>query len=181
MGVTLPTVLIVECVGKNDPGSEGNFLLHMFNILQVKAQYLQLETKEQMLAIMNCIPNSVEYIHFTTHGLIGDGCEGLWTPLGSVELEDLEIIRPDFSGKCVLTSACEAGGSSFRKRFRVATGCNYYIAPAESVSFKNAMFFSHLFYYNCFVLKKDVKRSFDAYTSRYKNMYKWTLQTRRVS
>lgn len=177
----MPQVLIIECLDQGDPGSEGNFLLNMFNILEVKAQYLQLETKEQMLAIMSCVPNSVKFIHFTTHGWISDKCDGLWTPQGSVEVRDLKEACPDLSGKCVVTSACKAGGVYFEQRFRYYTECKYFIAPEDSVSFKNAMFFSHLFYYNYFVLKKDIDKSFQAYTARYKNSYNWKLYKKEAS
>ena len=44
-------VLILECLDKSDPGSEGRFLSHMFDLMEVQHQYVEVRTKYQMISL----------------------------------------------------------------------------------------------------------------------------------
>jgi hypothetical protein len=80
-------VLVLECIGKTDPGSEGRFLSHMFNLMEVESQYVEVRTKRQLLTMLESSPYNT--IHITTHGsLKNTEFKGFWTPGGSVRLGD---------------------------------------------------------------------------------------------
>lgn len=82
-------VLILECLDEIDPGSEGRFLSHMFNLMEVPSQYAEIRTKEQFTAMLGA--NQFDVLHITTHGHVAtknDKFIGFWTPKGTVRLTD---------------------------------------------------------------------------------------------
>lgn len=175
----MPKVLIIECLDRNDPGSEGQFLTHMLNIMDVPSQYVQLQTKQQVLALLSAVPKSVEIIHFTTHGSIDRGTDkivGFWTPKGTITKSDIKKAEFDFSDITLIASACQAGQGAFATTVMEHTYCDYYISPVKSPSFTGAIYFSHIFYHQHFVLEKSIQESFEQYEDFYKNPYKWRLR-----
>ena len=175
----MPKVLIIECLDRTDPGSEGQFLTHMLNIMKVSSQYVQLQTKQQVLALLSAVPKSVEIIHFTTHGSIDKNTDkifGFWTPKGTITKSDIQKAEFDFSGITFIASACQAGQGVFAKTVMEYTDCDYYISPMKSPTFAGAIYFSHIFYHHHFVFGKNVYESFERYENFYKNPFKWHLR-----
>jgi len=83
-------VLILECLDGTDPGSEGLFLSHMFILMKVDYQYVEVRTKAQFLALLRTWP--YELIHITIHGSVGNASGkflGLWLRGDNVSVEDL--------------------------------------------------------------------------------------------
>lgn len=98
-------VLVLECIDKTDPGSEGRFLSHMFNLMDVKSQYVEIRTKAQLLTMLETSPYKT--IHIITHGaLTKEQFQGFRTPSGSVRLEAF----PDdlLSDKTLVSTACKS-------------------------------------------------------------------------
>ena len=172
-------VLLVECLDKTDPGSEGQFLKHMLDIMKVASQYVQLQTKQQVLALLGVIPKSVKIIHFTTHGSVDEDTDkivGFWTPKGTIAIADIKKANFDLSGKTLIASACQAGETKFAKSVAETTCCDYYISPLKGANFAGAIFFSHIFYHHHFILKRDIEESFERYEEFYKNPFQWRLR-----
>ena len=162
------SVLILECLDKGDPGSEGRFTTHMLSLMGIKNQYIQVETKEQFVALLRTAPSQAGIIHITTHGRCSKNAfHGFWTPEGDVQTDDLEEVR--LSGKTIISTACLSGQLPFARRFQKVTSCRHYVAPQKSPRFHNAIMFSHLSYHNHFILKKNVDEAFGKYKTTYKN------------
>jgi hypothetical protein len=167
-------VLILECLGKSDPGSEGRFLSHMFDIMQVDSQYLEIRTKDQFLSMMRSNPFST--VHVTTHGSVAGSNErfvGFWTPNGTVRLKDFE--ERTLEGRIVVSTACKSGTTAFSQAIIEKLGANYYIAPRSSPNFRSSIYFSHWFYHNTFVLKLSIARAINKYRDGYKNPHDFSL------
>lgn len=43
-------VLVLECLDHADPGSEGRFLSHMFDLMEVEHQYVEIRTRNQLIS-----------------------------------------------------------------------------------------------------------------------------------
>jgi hypothetical protein len=165
-------VLVLECIDKTDPGSEGRFLSHMFNLMDVKSQYVEIRTKAQLLTMLETSPYKT--IHITTHGaLTKEQFKGFWTPSGSVRLEAF----PDdlLSDKTLVSTACKSGSKAFAEAFVEKTGARFYIAPTASPYFHNAIFFAHWLYHKVFILKVSVPRAVKDYRDGYKNPHDFAI------
>jgi hypothetical protein len=161
-------VLILECLDtkKGDPGSEGRFLVHMLNLMEVQNQYVEIRTKQQFSAMLGVNPFDV--VHITTHGALKDQqFRGFWTPKGTVRLDDFDDGALD--AKVVVATACGAGQLDFKNEFIKKVSCKYYIAPDGTPIFHNAIFFAHWFYHNLFVLKRSPPEIVTRYNDNYKN------------
>jgi hypothetical protein len=165
-------VLILECIGKTDPGSEGRFLSHMFNLMEVESQYVEVRSKLQFLSMLEASP--YDTIHITTHGsLRKKEFTGFWTPGGSVRLGDF----PDdlLKGRTLVSTACQSGTKAFARALVEKTSLRFYIAPTESPRFHNAIFFSHWFYHKVFVLNVSIRRTVEDYREGYKNPHDFAI------
>ncbi len=165
-------VLILECLDESDPGSEGMFLSHMFNLMEVSHQYVEVRTKYQLLSLLMKPPYTM--VHITTHGSVrGHGRKenfrGLWAKDGNIRKTDLAKLERKLDGFTVVSTACLSGDQSFAEDFVQVTDCDHYIAPLGSPTFKDAIFFAHIFYHKCFVLGRPVAKIMREYDSRYKN------------
>jgi hypothetical protein len=145
-------VLILECLQRTDPGSEGRFLSHMFNLMEVPNQYVEIRTKRQFIAMLGA--NEFDVVHMTTHGSLGteDEFVGFGTPEGTVRLK--EFPADVLNGKTVVSKACRSGALQFRRQFIKRVAAKYYIAPKEKRYLSDTIFFSHVFYRNLFVHKR---------------------------
>jgi len=173
-------VLILECIDHSDPGSEGRFLSHMFNLMKVKSQYVEVRTPGQMLSLMDCSP--YKYIHITTHGFVRTQHKkfvGWWTPKGTVRKDDLMVLEGKLTDKIIVSTACKSGKKAFCTYIVNNLRCKYYLAPERSTRFSSSIFFAHIFYHKLFVLKQSVEDSYNAYNRKYKNPHCFTIYKRK--
>jgi hypothetical protein len=174
-------VLILECLGGGDPGSEGLFILHMLNLMEVPVQYSTVRTKQQLVQGLRSHQYSI--IHVATHGIEKAGKQkqfaGLWTQAGVLKQADLESLKGRLEGCTVVCTACRSAVKKFRQAFVKMTKCSHYIAPGRSTSFTSAIYFAHVFYHKHLVLKRSVEKSYEEYANRYKNPYKFTIESLR--
>ena len=169
-------VLILECLDKSDPGSEGHFLAHMFDLMNVESQYVEVRTKYQLLALLKKPPYKV--IHITTHGSVrGNGQEenfcGLWTKEGTISHKQIKELDGQLKGCTIVSTACLSGEPKFSETFK-GSGCAHYIAPTGRPRFYNSIFFAHIFYHKYFILKKEVKDILLEYKDHYKNPHEFS-------
>jgi hypothetical protein len=64
------SVLIVECLDKEDPGSEGNFLRHMFDLMEVKPTLVAVDSIQDLL--QRIAKSKDHVVHVSTHGALRD-------------------------------------------------------------------------------------------------------------
>jgi hypothetical protein len=169
-------VFILECLDKKDPGSEGQFLAHMFRIMEVPYQYMEVRTREQFLALLPRSP--YEVIHITTHGSVlqmpkKKHFAGLWFPDGKVTIKDLGVLKGTLVKQSVVMTACCSGQEEFTRELIRKGQCRYIIAPTGSPSFHNAIFFSHLLYHQYFVIGRSFEKILRRYDKRYKNPHQF--------
>jgi len=180
-------VLILECLDEGDPGSEGQFLLHMFDLMGVDAQYVDVRTKRQLLALLDRPPFRV--VHITTHGAFAEETSrqkprfrGLWSPTDDLTVADLAVLKGKLSKRSVISTACMSGATAFARHFVADTGCDYYVAPTKSPTYATAIFFAHLLYHKYFRLSdrygRDITKIVDDFASRYKNVAEFTARAR---
>lgn len=127
-------VLILECLDRSDPGSEGRFLSHMFDIMDVPSQYVEVRTPNQFISLMACAP--YEFIHITTHGCVSKPSEkfrGWWTPNGKVDQKSLGTLDGKLEDTVVVSTACKSADETFGRYVVDTLGSRYYIAPITDV------------------------------------------------
>lgn len=172
-------VLILECLDQADPGSEGLFLAHMFNLMEIEHQYVEVRTKHQILALLQKSP--YEIIHITTHGSVKrrkktKKFNGLWVKDGIITKNELKrSIQNKLAGYTVVSTACLSGKDLFAEDFTNITACDYYVAPSGSPGFYDAIFFAHIFYHKYFIKEKSVVKILAEYNKRYKNPHNFSL------
>ena len=174
-------VLILECLDQADPGSEGRFLAHMFDLMGVAHQYVEVRTRHQMISLLQESPYKV--IHVTTHGSIREEreketeeFEGWWTTDKTITQNVLTRNLKDKLKNVVLVStACKSGDSAFSQALIATCGVYRYIAPEGSPKFHNAIFFAHLFYHKYFILNIKADEIIEQYYDRYKNPHDFTI------
>lgn len=64
-------VKIIECLDKDDPGSEGRCLKHIFNLMEIKSSYSHVGSIDELLHAI--AESKYQYIHISAHGDIGAG------------------------------------------------------------------------------------------------------------
>jgi len=168
-------VLILECLSESDPGSEGKFLSHLFSLMNVPHQYIEVHTRYQMLALLKKSPYKI--IHITTHGSVNDEDKflGFWTKDGTITKELLDPLNGKLDGHTIVSTACMSADKTFREEFISNTLCDFFIAPTGSPKFHNSVFFSHIFYQKHFILHKDVETILTEYNEQYKNPHDFSL------
>lgn len=175
-------VLIIECTDRSDPGSEGRFLSHMFDLMNVQSQYVEVRTPDQLIALMECSP--YKYIHITTHGCVSTSTDkflGWWTPDGDVNRFNLGCLEEKMFKTIIISTACRSADKKFGRYVVDRLGCSYYIAPKQSPKFHNSIMFSHIFYHKHFILEQNTQSSYEAYDKNYKNPHKFSIYVRKRS
>ena len=170
-------VLILECIDHSDPGSEGRFLSHMFNLMKVKSQYVEVRTRKQLLSLMGCSPYN--YIHITTHGVVSEKFVGWWTPDSEVDKANLKSLEGKLTGKTLVSTACRSGEKAFCKYIVHKLGCKFCLAPKGKPKFHNSIMFAHIFYHKLFVQNLGVMESYKAYNKKYTNPHCFTIYKRK--
>lgn len=174
--------LIIECIDKSDPGSEGRFLSHMFDIMDVPSQYVEVRTPDQFIGLMACAP--YEFIHITTHGCVSSPSEkflGWWTPKGKVNEKNLGPLKGKLDGTVIVSTACKSAADAFGRYVVDTLGARYYIGPTMSPRFHNAILFAHIFYHKLFILGHSPRKSYEAYDDNYKNPHAFEIYARKRS
>jgi hypothetical protein len=173
-------VLIIEAEDKeNDPGSEGRFVKHMLDLMDIKNVLVPARTKVSFLDVLSSVEAKYKIVHIAAHGTTRTRMErkkfiGFWTPDGkTTTVEEIAARNIDLSGKSVISTACHSGQKEIRKAFKDAVGCKHYIALIGGPCFYNASLMSHIFYHKSLVLRKSVEDSFLEYSERYKNPHKF--------
>jgi len=173
-------VLILECRHERDPGSEGRFLKHLFNLMAVESSYVRVAGRRELLRRISRA--RYRYIHVSTHGLVNDDDRflGWWTAKGSGSRRFISQFRGVRPITAIVSTACRSGAAGFARHVVGELGCRYYIAPQKSPTFYNAVLFAHVFYHKLFVTLKGagVRRAFGGYRNAYKNPHKFSLVTR---
>lgn len=172
-------VLILECLDQSDPGSEGKFLSHMFDLMGVDNQYVEIRTRAQFISMIKSCPYKV--IHITTHGEVEkissnrERFKGWWTQDGPISKTIIDDnLENSLTGKIIVSTACLSGYTKYANYLIEKTGCKYYIAPEGSPSFHNSIFFAHIFYHKYFILNNKLNNIFERYDSRYKNPHEFS-------
>lgn len=171
-------VQIIECIDKDDPGSEGRFLKHMFDLMRIDSTYTHVNSVDTFL---KTIKNSkYDYIHITCHGLVSkdEKFKGWWTPNGVVTISNITKNIEKIAATAIISTACNSGEGEFGTRIVAKLGCKFYIAPQKGPYFHNSALFAHIFYHKLFYTKTkgDVLRALKAYDSGFKNPHKFTIQ-----
>jgi hypothetical protein len=173
-------VLILECIDQSDLGSEGRFLSHMFDLMDVPCQYVEIRTPEQLLSLLGCSP--YKYIHITTHGYVTESSKkfiGWWTPNGIVKKKILQPLEGKLINKIIVSTACNSAEKGFCDYIVDRLGCKHYIAPARNPKFHNSIMFAHLFYHKVFILRLSAKNSYKRYEQNYKNPHLFSIYNRK--
>jgi len=169
-------VFILECRDQKDPGSEGRFLAHMFRLMAVPHQHIDVQTKEQFMAMLSRSP--YELIHIATHGSVAKGPKGerfvgLWFPDGTVDVAALQNLKGVLRDHSVIITACLSGQREFAKALITKGYCKYVVAPTGSPKFHNSIFFSHILYHQYFILRRSLSEILKRYDSKYKNPHQF--------
>lgn len=180
------SVLIIDCQDKGedpDPGSEGKFIRHMLNLMEVANEYRSVRMKTQFLNLLSTVPTAVDVVHIATHGYVvkprnkkKEKFVGFWTPDEEhLAIQEIASTKISLAGKTVVSTACRSGQKTPREAFKSATKCDHYIAPIKSPSFFNAALMCHIFYHKHLRLGRSVENAFSEYEDRYKNPHVFCL------
>jgi hypothetical protein len=180
------SVLIIDCQDKGedpDPGSEGKFIRHMLNLMEVTNEYRSVRTKTQFLDLLSSVSAAADVVHIATHGCVAkphtkrrDKFVGFWTPDEEhVTMQEIALACINLAGRTVVSTACLSGQKTPREAFKRATECEHYIAPIKGPSFYNAALMCHIFYHKHLRLGRSVEKAFYEYEDRYKNPHVFCL------
>ena len=173
-------VLILECSEESDPGSEGRFVSHMLDLMEVPHKYVKVKNKEDLVNRLQSSPFRI--IHIATHGVFKKSKQdkkfiGIWTPTGKLKQSDLELLRDKLEERTIVCTACLSADKQFREKIIEVTGCSHYVAPIGSPYFHDAIFFAHIFYHKHFILKRSVRKSIGQYSRTYKNPHRFVIES----
>lgn len=171
-------VLIIECLDKDDPGSEGRVLEEVFKLMQVESQRRRVASIEELLKVL--VAGTFRHVHISTHGSLTakNKFQGWWTPSNVGTRRMLEKIPIKLACTSIVSTACRSGATRFANLVTNKWGAKYYIAPARSPVFHNAALFAHIYYYKLFYTRRTVPCAFESYANNYKNPHGFTLHTR---
>ena len=174
-------VCIIECLGVEDPGSEGTLLKKVFNLMEVESELVRVTSIEQLLAAI--AHSKFQHIHISTHGSVSNDrrFQGWWTPRGSGTKRAVERQKIVVACNSIVSTACKSGARGFAKYVTDNWGCKYYVAPRGSPYFYDAALFSHIFYYKLFKTKGTVPKAWASYTKRYMNPHGFALYKRNAT
>lgn len=171
-------VYIIECLDKNDPGSEGRMLKEVLNLMKVDSKLIRVTSIDKLLAAVAKSP--FEHIHISTHGAVTDEKKfrGWWTPRGSGTTRKMEKQQVKLTCTSIVSTACLSGSKVFAKHVTNQWGSKYYIAPTGNPRFYNAALFAHIYYHKLFKTKGSVYSAFASYAKNYKNPHGFVLYKR---
>lgn len=175
-----PFVLIIECTEADDPGSEGKFVKHMLDLMQIPNRYHKAKNQDKFIEVLSTCSPEADVVHIATHGEYEikskrDRFTGFATPHRAVTIDAIEAACINLTGKTVLSTACFSGQKAAREAFKKATNCKHYIAPIRCPKFHNAALMCHIFYHKHLIRKRSVKTAFAQYEDRYKNPHIFCL------
>ncbi|WP_186187844.1 hypothetical protein [Burkholderia gladioli] len=172
-------VKIIECLDESDPGSEGRFLKHSFNLMQIESLYRHVNSIDGLLS--EIAKSTFKYIHISAHGEVADEEDrfrGWWTPNGTGTKAKVAGLVGNVKATAIISTACKSGTKGFGRYVVDELGCQFFIAPAGSPLFYNASLFSHLFYHKLFKTKRGVVSAFNSYAENYKNPHRFRIYER---
>lgn len=161
-------VCIVECLDKDDPGSEGRALKEIFNLMEVDSELVRVKSIFELFEAI--AETAFPHVHVSTHGVTTDADKfgGWWTHRGRGSKSVIQEIDLEFSCTSIVSTACKSGSREFAE-YVLQLGSRFYIAPTGKPTFYNAALFSHIYYHKLFKTKKSVRKAFSSYEDGYKN------------
>lgn len=173
-------VRIIECLGNDDPGSEGKLLKHVFNLMEIESSYCHVSSIEDF--IYKIADSDYKYIHISAHGSTGGEekrFKGWWTPNGTGTKSKMAQLVGKVKATAIISTACRSGTNGFGRYVVDQLGCPFFIGPEKDARFYNASLFSHIFYHKLFMIKKgNVRSAFHAYADNYKNPHCFRIYER---
>ena len=172
-------VKIIECLDKSDPGSEGLFLKHAFDLMKVESSYCHVSSIDDLLS--EIAKSRFKYIHISAHGETEgeeDRFSGWWTPNGTGTKANVAGLVGNVRATAIVSTACKSGTKGFGRYVVDKLGCQFFIGPTGSPRFYNASLFSHLFYHKLFKTKRGVLSAFNSYSENYKNPHRFRIYER---
>ena len=169
-------VEIFECLDPDDPGSEGQALKHLFNLMEVESKYMRVNSIDELL--QRIADSKFKFAHISTHGSTdeeGQRFRGWWTPSGIGGKRRLSNFKSRIQTTAIISTACRSGVPSFGKYVVDELGSRYFVGPQLSPTFHNSIFFAHIFYHKLFKTKRSVSKAFSSYAQSYRNPHKFTL------
>lgn len=172
-------VEIIECLDKNDPGSEGRCLEHIFKLMEIDTRYSHVSSIDALLQAI--AKSKFRYIHVSAHGATGDEDQfkGWWTPKGIGSKSKVAELNGKVKATAIISTACRSGSKGFGRYVVNELGCKYFIAPTGSPRFYNASLFAHIFYHKLFKTHGSVTTAFRSYDKNYKNPHGFKLYVQR--
>lgn len=168
-------VHIVECVDREDPGSEGRFLREALRLMHVEVELVRVNEIESLFEAIS--KSEMKFVHVATHGQLTstNKFRGWWTDQGVGTKRTVRKLDPRAKCKAIVSTACKSGNSGFADYVVNAMGVPYYIAPAGSPRWHNAALFTHIYYHKLFHSKGSVEEAFGSYSAGYKNPHRFKL------
>lgn len=168
-------VRVIECVSKEDPGSEGRFLREVLRLMRVDVELVRVTKIEDLFEAITT--SKMKFVHVATHGALTDAnkFQGWWTNRGIGSKSVVKKLAPKFRCEAIVSTACKSGSSGFASYVVNTMGVPYYIAPAGSPKWHNAALFIHIYYHKLFLAKGQVEKAFQAYRAAYKNPHKFEI------
>lgn len=155
---------IIECLDKDDPGSEGRCLEHVFNLMEIDSAYSHVDSIDDLLR--SIAESEFQYVHISAHGATGgkqDRFKGWWTPKGIGTKAKVAQLIGNVKATAIISTACKSGTQGFGRYIVNELGCQYFIGPTGSPKFYNASLFAHIFYHKLFRSKGGVPSAFRSY------------------
>ena len=172
-------VCIIECLDeKTDPGSEGRALKEVFNLMEVESKLATVTSINELLETI--AQSKFQHIHISAHGAVSKAkrFRGWWTPHGSGTKQIVGACEIKLTCTSIVSTACRSGAKEFARYITNEWGSKYYIAPAGSPRFYNALLFSHIYYHKLFKTKGTVAKAFASYAETYKNPHGFAIYKR---
>jgi len=172
-------VEIIECLDKDDPGSEGRCLKHIFNLMEIESNYSHVGSIDELLRAIT--ESKFQYIHISAHGATDseDQFRGWWTPKGIGSRANVAQIHGKVKATAIISTACKSGSMSFGRYVVDELGCKYFIGPTGCPKFYNASLFAHIFYHKLFKIKRRIPDAFKSYAKIYTNPHGFKLYVQR--
>lgn len=168
-------VCIVECIGEDDPGSEGRFLREVLRLMEVEVELVRVTRVEELFEQIGA--TEMKYVHVSTHGQLTrtKTFEGWWTPQNvGTKARAQKLVRKT-ECTAIVSTACKSGAGGFGKFVVNEMGANYYIGPTGCPYWQNAALFTHIYYYKLFQSTGTVEKAFQSYLDKYANKHQFRL------
>lgn len=174
-------VCIVECIEKDDPGSEGRFLLEALRLMDVEVKLIRVKEIDALFDAISA--TDMDFVHVATHGKLTQTEKflGWWTDQGVGSKQILGNLNPTAKCKAIVSTACKSGSSGFADYVLNRMGVPYYIAPTGCPTWHNAALFTHIYYHKLFQTKGTIEKAFKSYSTAYKNPHKFQIFKREAT